>query len=681
MRTHSRKWNMLGRRVMTLLLLCGLLLPFLQKANAVSVTYEYKWIKTTTGLPTDNQWHDYFIAWEDTEDNHKFWFTDYHWYTADGYNNYDAGGSHWMEYKAGSTLPNITSDSFTSKESMGHMQIKYAGKDADNNNSPMYYIRVSKMNGGYVYFTEYEPTNSEKSAEAFTFQNKGDVFHIFVNITGKADRYLTRDGQNLETTESSSYGGGEDWRPLRVYQRTYTIDETEQDTGNDKIGKVNLYEYSWVNTVDELMALANTKQWTNIVLAWEDADGYGTTNPEKVWYTKEIWFDAQNKPNYYNGAGNEFYYFSNDYFGSDGYGSPSAEKFILPSQVGHFQVKLVDWDDDNPVHGATGWGDDPIDSPVFQFRFDTGHGRYVYIGNNAFYDDAEDAEDYTVQLRLGKKDAEDLYGSEWIINNMWGEDEMITRKNNRFDVSDWNNSGYWEFPFRIYTYREVEYDAIVKSFTIGKGATYCVDKQLILADGVTITVEDGGVLTVDKELLNNGKIIIKNGGTVIVNEGGYIMSYDKDAEGSITLDGGNLIIMDGAKVICDQNGGVLKADNGSTILNRGFLLVGNILSLNHNSCLKNTPDSVLLLGGRLAKERGNVDKLTIEELVSCVERGGCVRLISNKSKIIGKDELIENPDREDLGDIDTGTGNGTGSGSGIKPGGGLDLGGGSKPIR
>lgn len=641
---HNRKRNRLGRRIISLLLLCGLLLPMLPQTQAASVTYEYNWIASTTGLPTDNQWHDYFIAWEDLDDKNKVWFTDYHWYTADGYNNYDAGGTHWMEYKAASVLPDSASGSFTSRDSLGHMQIKYAGLDEDND-SPMYYIRVSKMSGGYSYFTRYEPTNNEKDADAFTFQDKGDVFHIFVNISGKADRYLTRNGQYLETTESSSAGGGEKYRPLRVYQRSFTIDEAEQGEIGDAIGKVTLHEYFWVNTVDELLALADSGGWTDILLAWEDADGYGTTNPDKVWYTKEVWYE-EGSPNYKNGSfwegtANEFFYWSNDTLGSDGYGSAYAESFILPTKAGHFQVKLTDWDDDNPVHGYTTPDGKEQKSPVFNIRFDIGRGRHVYIGNNGFYDDAEDAEDYTVQLRLGRKDAEDLYGSVWIINNMWGEDEMITRKKNRFDVSDWGSSGYWEFPFRIYAYRPVEYDAIVNSFTIGRGATYSIDRQLIVDKGVTITVEDGGVLMVDDHLLNNGNIVVKNGGTVIVNEGGYIMAYDQNAEGKLTLDGGNLIIMDGAKVICDQNGGVLEAKNGAAILNRGFLMVGNTLSLNNNSYLKNEADAMLLVGGRIARERGGVGAFSFEQIASRVQNGKFTYLISNKSKVINKGVINE----------------------------------------
>ena len=409
MRKHNQKRNTWARRMTVLLLLCGLLLSVVPRTDAATVTYKYDWINSEAGLPTDDQWHDYFIAWEDLDDQNKVWFADYHWFTADGNNNYDAGGSHWMEYRAASTLPDHTSRSFTSRDCLGHMQIKYAGRDEDNN-SPMYYIRVSKMHGGYVYFTEYEPTSSENSAEAFTFQDKGDVFHIFVNISGKADRYLTRDGQDLETTESSSYGGGEYYRPLRVYQRTFTVNQSENDEAADVIGKVTLYEYSWVNTVDELMALAANKQWTDVVLAWEDADGYGTSNPDKVWYTKEVWYE-ENKSNYENGLNSEFYYYSNDYWGSDGYSSPYADRFTMPFQVGHFQMKWADWDDDNPVHGYLNAQGEEVASPVFNFRFDIGRGKYIYMGNDEFSEDSEDAEDYTVQLRLGRKDEEDLYGS------------------------------------------------------------------------------------------------------------------------------------------------------------------------------------------------------------------------------------------------------------------------------
>jgi ribosomal protein L24E len=375
-----------------------------------------------------------------------------------------------------------------------------------------------------------------------------------------------------------------------------------------------------------------------VLLAWEDAwgDGPGKNNPNKVWYTKEVWYDEQGNPNYRNAAGNEFHYWANDYIGSDGYARANDEVFILPTKVGHFQMKGVGWDSDNPVKGADSWGD-PIDSPIFQIRFRFGRNQYIYVGNNGFEEDPDDAENYTVQLFIEwdkKNQPEYYYGSVNIFVNMGGDDEYITRLNNRFDISNDNASGYWEYPFRIYAYYPVEYDAIVKSFTIGKGASYCIDKQLILQKDVTITVEDGGVLVVDQQLLNNGNIVVNKGGTLVINEGGYIMAYAKDAQGSITLNGGNMIIMDEAKVICDRGEGTMLVRNGATIFNRGVLMVSDALELRNNSYLKNESMGTVVLGGVMLQDRGNIANLNRDQILANlpVNLNKVVFLCSSKSK-------------------------------------------------
>ena len=71
MRKHNRKWNIWGRRITSLLLLCGLLLPMMSQTSAASVTYEYKWIKSESELPIYSGWYDVIIAWEDTDDSNK----------------------------------------------------------------------------------------------------------------------------------------------------------------------------------------------------------------------------------------------------------------------------------------------------------------------------------------------------------------------------------------------------------------------------------------------------------------------------------------------------------------------------------------------------------------------------------------------------------------------------------
>ena len=68
MRVHNWKQNAICRRIFVLLLLCGLLLPNFSQVNAATVTYEYQWIKDSAGLPTDDQWHDYFVYAEDEFD-------------------------------------------------------------------------------------------------------------------------------------------------------------------------------------------------------------------------------------------------------------------------------------------------------------------------------------------------------------------------------------------------------------------------------------------------------------------------------------------------------------------------------------------------------------------------------------------------------------------------------------
>ena len=213
------------------------------------------------------------------------------------------------------------------------------------------------------------------------------------------------------------------------------------------------------------------------------------------------------------------------------------------------------------------------------------------------------------------------------------EDEYLSRNGNRFALQEHNNSDDWQYYFRIYAYRTVQYEGIVKSFTIGKGTTYSIEDQIVLNEGVTITVEDGGVLMVDKKLLNNGQILVKEGGTVIVNEGGCIMAYKETADSRITLDGGNLIVMDNAQVLCDTGSAQLLASKGSTIVNRGLLMVGKVLELRNSSYLRNEDSGFLVLGGWVSRERGTPITLTPSKVANNITKGSFTYLYSTNSKI------------------------------------------------
>ena len=142
------------------------------------------------------------------------------------------------------------------------------------------------------------------------------------------------------------------------------------------------------------------------------------------------------------------------------------------------------------------------------------------------------------------------------------------------------------------------------------------------------------------------------------------MAYAHDAIGSIQLDAGNLIIMEGAKVICDQGGGTLQADNGTTILNRGLLLVGDKLIMNHNSCLINEPNAMLIFGGKVASERGSIEALSYEEILNRMTRKSYTRMLTNNSKIVNNGRIDTNIVKPgtglNTGGIDLGLGNGSG---------------------
>jgi hypothetical protein len=280
---------------------------------------------------------------------------------------------------------------------------------------------------------------------------------------------------------------------------------------------------------------------------------------------------------------------------------------------------------------------------VFNIRFSAGPGVNFYLGEKEFSTNSKDADTYTIQMFIDPERFADVeYNHNYLgyvhIFSNWSaaEDEYLARDNNRLYLMEHDDDADWRYYLRLYAYRTVQYDAIVKSFTIGNGATYSIDRQLVLKEDVSITVEDGGVLMVDRQLLNNGSIVVNKGGTVIVNEGGYIMPFGEKGEGTITLNGGNLIIMDNAKVICDQGDGTLLARNGATIVNRGALLVGKALELRNSSYLKNESTGTLALGGVLAESRGAVNELSAGQFTKAIKNVSCAFLCSAKAKLLNE---------------------------------------------
>lgn len=166
---------------------------------------------------------------------------------------------------------------------------------------------------------------------------------------------------------------------------------------------------------------------------------------------------------------------------------------------------------------------------------------------------------------------------------------------------------------------------------IGKGQVYCVkdttykddsgalqrSEGVILPETSTMIIQKGGILSVESNMINNGKIIC-DGGTIIIKpsekEGepdGCISPFMDTKEGTIEVkNGGTIIVMPGCKLFTlsdkcmnDRNsklygygaGGdpALLLTSGATIINYG-LMVNSYAKMDSSSVIENRKDGVIL---------------------------------------------------------------------------------------
>ena len=98
---------------------------------------------------------------------------------------------------------------------------------------------------------------------------------------------------------------------------------------------------------------------------------------------------------------------------------------------------------------------------------------------------------------------------------------------------------------------------------------------LTLAKGSTLTVRDGGILSVGGTFFNDGTIRVEKGGTLLVKKNASITPWDSSAKvGNIVCDGGDVILYSGARVVCNGDSG-FRMKNG-TAYNYGAILTRNI---------------------------------------------------------------------------------------------------------
>ena len=118
---------------------------------------------------------------------------------------------------------------------------------------------------------------------------------------------------------------------------------------------------------------------------------------------------------------------------------------------------------------------------------------------------------------------------------------------------------------------------LTSDFEVVNGQSSNLDGPIIIPEGRTITVKNGGVLSLKGWIINNGTIKVEEGGTLLVQEDTMVSTTEEKAgktNGRIACDG-VMIVAPGAKVQC---GGVdgLKFGEGAQCVNYGALIAENL---------------------------------------------------------------------------------------------------------
>ncbi len=110
----------------------------------------------------------------------------------------------------------------------------------------------------------------------------------------------------------------------------------------------------------------------------------------------------------------------------------------------------------------------------------------------------------------------------------------------------------------LYHGDEITIDTIADGQVIENGEIVNINgnSYLTLAAGSTLTVKDGGILSVGSGMYNDGTIRVEKGGTLIVKENAFIMPWKTGLRtGNIVCDGGDVIVYSGGRVLCEGASG------------------------------------------------------------------------------------------------------------------------------
>ncbi|MDO4733049.1 MAG: hypothetical protein Q4B50_05995 [Bacillota bacterium] len=400
-----------------------------------------------------------------------------------------------------------------------------------------------------------------------------------------------------------------------------------------KMGKVNLYTYSRIKEISQLTEMTD---WTDIVICWHKDDEV----------SKPLYFTHE--PSKSRGWGTSSWWYGTDYIWGE-YGETMREDvFTCQEKYGHFQAKFITGEYD--IHHKTG----SSNSPKLYVRAkhnDTWyylHGELGGAGTGGMTTLAPDPEkhgkDSMLTFQIQKNEKSDYYNYIRILEDRyWAASDIfyhldIEGKEIRTRHSGMGDTHDYEEHFMVYSVETRTYDVYVDDIDVVDGSTMRVDDKVMLADGDTITVKDGGTLAINAELYLNGKIVIEEGGTVILNPGARVMPmYNKAQDaGSIDVAGGNLIILEDARLFSDCGKSTINVSRGGSIINKG-LIVANVLNLTDHARLLNDDNGIITMGFTGMWERAFLPTLDVKGSLEKVKNAS---LSSSKLYLSGSSQFI-----------------------------------------
>ena len=207
------------------------------------------------------------------------------------------------------------------------------------------------------------------------------------------------------------------------------------------------------------------------------------------------------------------------------------------------------------------------------FRSDS--GKYFQFKTQTDYNNWDlDADDE-------KHDKFEIWASgkniEIFVNDPSAYDSVFAFSDSKVYSTDDDDQGDWEYEFRAYIGEPIEVSVLSSDLVVEKGQVYHLEGPLFVKKDVNIVIEEGGMLSVDGTIYNNGSI--SNSGILMLQKNSCMEAISIPCQTTSTsnelfCDGGDLIVMSEAKMIFKSKYGGLDMQSGSGIINFGYILSG-----------------------------------------------------------------------------------------------------------